>query len=82
MPKCSLNAPEKQTSVVDAADSDNEKAVKALVSALKGSDKVFIHTSGSSIVADQANGESADKVYGRVNAVHAATGQTSTSRHR
>ncbi len=49
--------------VVDAADSDNEEAVKALIAALKGSDKVFIHTSGSSIVADQANGEPADKVY-------------------
>jgi nucleoside-diphosphate-sugar epimerase len=49
--------------VVDAADSDNENAVRTLVSALKGSDKLFIHTSGSSIVADQANGEVSDRVF-------------------
>ncbi len=49
--------------VIDAADSDAEEAVKALVDALKGTDKVFIHTSGSSIVADQANGEPAERVY-------------------
>lgn len=49
--------------VVDAADSDHETAVRALIAALKGSDKVFIHTSGSSIVADQANGDSAERIY-------------------
>jgi nucleoside-diphosphate-sugar epimerase len=49
--------------VVDAADSDNEAAVKTLISALNGSDKVLIHTSGSSIVADQANGEPSDRIF-------------------
>ncbi len=46
--------------VIDAADADNAAAVKSLIAALAGSDKVFIHTSGSSIVADQANGESSE----------------------
>lgn len=49
--------------VINAADADNEAAVKVFLSALKGSDKVFIHTSGSSIVADQADGEPSDEVF-------------------
>ncbi|CAN5464407.1 NAD-dependent epimerase/dehydratase family protein [soil metagenome] len=49
--------------VIDAADSDNEEAVKTFLDALKGSGKVFIHTSGSSIVSDQANGEAGTNIY-------------------
>ena len=49
--------------VIDAADSDNEEAVKIFLNALKGSGKIFIHTSGSSIVSDQANGEPGENIY-------------------
>jgi len=49
--------------VIDAADADNAKAVTAIIEALAGSDKVFIHTSGSSIVSDQANGEGSDRIF-------------------
>ncbi len=49
--------------VIDAADSDNEKAVKTFLEALKGSGKIFIHTSGSSIVSDQANGEPSENIF-------------------
>jgi nucleoside-diphosphate-sugar epimerase len=49
--------------VVDAADSDNADAVKTFIRALAGSDKTFIHTSGSSIVSDRANGEPSDRVF-------------------
>jgi len=49
--------------VVDAADSDNGPAVTAFINALAGSDKVFIHTSGSSIVSDRANGERSDRIF-------------------
>ena len=49
--------------VIDAADSDNEDAVKTFLEALKGSGKIFIHTSGSSIVSDQANGEPSENVF-------------------
>ncbi|MGG4048630.1 NAD-dependent epimerase/dehydratase family protein [Paenibacillus favisporus] len=49
--------------VVNAADSDNIFAVTTLLTALEGSGKTFVHTSGSSIVGDKAAGEYASKVY-------------------
>lgn len=49
--------------VIDAADSDNEEAVKTFLEGLKGSGKTFIHTSGSSIVSDQANGEASENIF-------------------
>jgi nucleoside-diphosphate-sugar epimerase len=49
--------------VVNAASSDHRGAVDALVSALAGSGKPLVHTSGSSIVSDEANGEYSDRVF-------------------
>ena len=49
--------------VVNAANSDHRGAVEALLAALSGSGKCFIHSSGSSIVADLALGEPSDKIY-------------------
>jgi nucleoside-diphosphate-sugar epimerase len=49
--------------VVNAASSDDRAAVDALLGALAGSDKALLHTSGSSIVADQAWGEPSEAVY-------------------
>ena len=49
--------------VVNAADSDHRSAVEALVSALAGSGKPLVHTSGSSIVAENARGEGSDVVF-------------------
>ena len=49
--------------VVNAASSDDRDAVDALLKALTGSGKALIHTSGSSIVADQANGEPSEAVF-------------------
>lgn len=48
--------------VVNAASSDDRPAVNALLKALSGSGKALLHTSGSSIVADDANGEPSDAV--------------------
>ncbi|NSC19782.1 NAD-dependent epimerase/dehydratase family protein [Streptomyces albus subsp. chlorinus] len=45
--------------VVNAADSDHRGAVETLVHALTGTGKVLLHTSGSSIVGDDARGETA-----------------------
>ncbi|KUR75312.1 epimerase [Novosphingobium sp. Fuku2-ISO-50] len=42
--------------VIHAADADHEASVDALLDALAGSGKLFIHTSGSSIIADDAAG--------------------------
>ncbi|MDH3320375.1 MAG: NAD-dependent epimerase/dehydratase family protein [Betaproteobacteria bacterium] len=49
--------------VIHTADADHRAAVEAMLPALAGSGKAFIHTSGSSIVGDQAWGEPSEKTY-------------------
>ncbi|NVZ62692.1 NAD-dependent epimerase/dehydratase family protein [Pseudomonas gingeri] len=49
--------------VINAASSDHRGAVEALLGALRGSDKMFLHTSGSSIVGDASGGKASDVVY-------------------
>jgi nucleoside-diphosphate-sugar epimerase len=49
--------------VINAASSDHRGAVQALLDALRGSGKVFLHTSGSSIVGDASGGKSSDVIY-------------------
>jgi nucleoside-diphosphate-sugar epimerase len=49
--------------VVNAASSDDRPAIDALLRALRGSDKALLHTSGSSIVADDGVGEPSDAVF-------------------
>jgi nucleoside-diphosphate-sugar epimerase len=49
--------------VINAASSDNRAAVEAIIEALAGSGKVFLHTSGSSIVGDASGGEGTDQIY-------------------
>ncbi|MBV6322597.1 NAD-dependent epimerase/dehydratase family protein [Duganella violaceipulchra] len=49
--------------VINAASSDNRAAVVAFIDALAGSGKVFLHTSGSSIVGDASGGEGTERIY-------------------
>jgi len=50
--------------VINTASSDHRGAVEALLEGLAGSNKPFIHTSGSSIVADDARGDvSSERIY-------------------
>src|SRR5688572_28989142 len=49
--------------VINAASSDHEGCVAACLAALSGTGKPFLHTSGSSIVADDAGGEPGDAVF-------------------
>ncbi len=49
--------------VVNAASSDHRGAVEALIAALADSGKPLLHSSGSSIVADLAMGESSDRIF-------------------
>jgi nucleoside-diphosphate-sugar epimerase len=49
--------------VVNAASSDHRAAVESLVTALAGSGKPLLHSSGSSIVADEAMGEPSDRIF-------------------
>ena len=53
----------KAQAVINAASSDDRGAVDALVAALSGSGKTLIHTSGSSIVADQAMGGASEAIF-------------------
>lgn len=49
--------------VINAASSDHRGAVEALIAALADSGKPFLHSSGSSIVADLAMGEPSDRIF-------------------
>lgn len=49
--------------VIHAADADHRVAVDSMLAALAGSGKAFIHTSGSSIVGDQAWGEASAALF-------------------
>ena len=49
--------------VVNAASADHRGAVDALLGALAGSGKPFIHTSGSSIVGTRAQGQRSDAIF-------------------
>src|SRR5262245_61073509 len=48
--------------VIHAADADHSEAIETLIAALGHSGKLLVHTSGSSIVADEADGEFASPV--------------------
>jgi len=49
--------------VINAANSDDPFAVEAILPALEGTGKSFIHTSGSSIIADRAAGNASNLVF-------------------
>lgn len=49
--------------VINAASSDHRGAVEALIEGLKGSNKPFLHTSGSSIVGDASGGKGGGQIY-------------------
>lgn len=49
--------------VVNTASSDHRGAVEALIAGLSGSSKPFLHTSGSSIVGDEAMGEPSEQIF-------------------
>ena len=49
--------------VVNTASSDHRGAVEALLAGLAGSGKPFLHTSGSSIVGDEAMGEPSARIF-------------------
>jgi nucleoside-diphosphate-sugar epimerase len=49
--------------IVNAADADNSLVVRAILDAAADTGKRFIHTSGSSVIADNAGGEANDAVF-------------------
>ncbi|MEA2889448.1 MAG: hypothetical protein QOI05_241 [Bradyrhizobium sp.] len=49
--------------VINAANADHEPSARALLQALEGTGKAYIHTSGSSIVGTQSAGERVDAIF-------------------
>jgi len=49
--------------VINSANSDHESSAQAMLQALEGTGKTFIHTSGSSIVGTQSAGERVDAIF-------------------
>lgn len=49
--------------VINAASSDHRGAIEALLAGLAGSGKPLLHTSGSSIIGDEAMGEPSDRIF-------------------
>lgn len=61
--------------VINAANADHEGAAQALLQALEGSGKTFIHTSGSSIVGTQSAGERVDAIFDEETPFNPSTGR-------
>ena len=49
--------------IIHAANADHEPSARAMLGAIEGTGKAYIHTSGSSIVGTQSAGERADAVF-------------------
>ena len=61
--------------VINAANAEHRGVVEAILLALAGTEKAFLHTSGSSIVADLAAGEPTEQVYDEDMPVHPLPGR-------
>ncbi|WP_343717508.1 NAD-dependent epimerase/dehydratase family protein [Inquilinus sp.] len=62
--------------VINTASADDRAAVEALLDALAGSGKPFLHTSGTSVVADDARGEwASDRIYDEDTPVEPVSGK-------
>lgn len=59
--------PQWKDTVVSACDGrrDQRGAVDTLIAAFEGSNKPFLHTSGSGIVGDASGGEASENLHGR-----------------
>jgi nucleoside-diphosphate-sugar epimerase len=56
-------AAQRADAIINAADSDNLYVVEAVLPAIAGTGKTFLHTSGTSVVADRAAGEPSDHIF-------------------
>ena len=61
--KVLFQAAQSADAVINAANADDPFAAEVLLQALEGSGKKLIHTSGSSIVGDRAEGEYSSRVF-------------------
>ncbi|MBL8534924.1 MAG: NAD-dependent epimerase/dehydratase family protein [Betaproteobacteria bacterium] len=65
-----VHAVRRADAVINAANSDHRPSVDAMLDTMRGSGKTFIQSSGTSIVADLADGEHAGPVHDETTPVH------------
>jgi nucleoside-diphosphate-sugar epimerase len=61
--------------VINSANADHEPSAQALLQALEGTGKTYIHTSGSSIVGTQSAGERVDAVFDETTPINPSRGR-------
>ena len=57
------NAAANSDVVINAASTNHVYAIRTIIDALKGTNKTFIHTSGSSVVSDYAGGSYSHEIF-------------------
>jgi nucleoside-diphosphate-sugar epimerase len=61
--------------VINSANADHEPSAQAMLEAIRGTGKTFIHTSGSSIVGTQSAGERVDAIFDETTPVTPSSGR-------
>ena len=61
--------------VINAANADHEPSAQAMLQAIEGTGKTYIHTSGSSIVGTQSAGERVDAIFNEDTPVTPSSGR-------
>jgi nucleoside-diphosphate-sugar epimerase len=61
--------------VINSANADHAPSAQALLQALEGTGKTYIHTSGSSIVGTQSAGERVDAIFDETTPIHPSSGR-------
>ena len=61
--------------VINSANADHEPSAQALLGAIEGSGKTYIHTSGSSIVGTQSAGERVDAIFDETTPINPSSGR-------
>lgn len=67
-----IEATQKSDAVINAADSDNPWVVTTILPVLTGTNKLFIQTSGSSLVGDKAAGNKSELIFNEDTPFHPA----------
>jgi nucleoside-diphosphate-sugar epimerase len=61
--------------VINSANADHEPSAQAMLQAIEGTGKAYIHTSGSSIVGTQSAGERVDAIFDETTPVNPSSGR-------
>jgi nucleoside-diphosphate-sugar epimerase len=61
--------------VINSANADHEPSAQAMLRALEGTGKTYIHTSGSSIVGTQSAGERVDAIFDETTPINPSSGR-------